>query len=158
MGVVLPKKEIDLANLTAQQIMNKIEGFYNRDPYSCDDLTEAYFLELLASYPVSMCGYNMSETLKLLVAFVYFYSEPSEDDIRQAKEYAKANNCKMSKLGFTFDELACLFDRSKGTIHEAIKQKEIEAKTILQDAQLRRQAKQQAVEELKAHNKGEVNK
>ncbi len=115
-GIILPKKETDLANLTAKQIIDKIEGFYRRVLSNWDDFSEGNFLELLASYPVSMCSYTMTEPLKLIVALLYFESKP---------ENHKINN---SWKGYSFDELAVIFDRSKATIHEAINQKELEAK------------------------------
>lgn len=136
----VPRKETDLGNLTAQQIIDKIQSFYVRygkEDGHGSDFSESDFLILLVSYPVSMCSYSMTETLKLLIALIYFSQLPSEAAIEEAKAYAKANKCKMSSLGVSFDELALVFDRSKATIHEAIKKKETEAKAILQEEKLR---------------------
>jgi hypothetical protein len=131
--IILPKKEIDLGNLTAQQIIDKIKAFYVRWENNSEDLAEAEFLQNLVSYPVSMCSYTMTENLKLLVALVYFDNKNSSDDWK----------------GFTFDYLSLVFDRSKSSIHEAVTQKEAEAKAIIQEANLKLQLVKEARDQAK---------
>jgi transposase len=77
----------------------------------------------------------MTEQLKLLVALMYFSSKsenPKEGDWE----------------GLSMDYLALIFDKSKKTIHDCIKEKEEEAKKILEEAKLRKKAKEIALKEL----------
>jgi deoxyribose-phosphate aldolase len=46
------------------------------------------------------------------------------------------------------DYLALIFDRSKSSIHQAIKDKEAEAKAIIEESKLRNKAKKIALEQL----------
>lgn len=144
-NIPLPPKE-NRDSLTAKDIMRKIDGFYER--FSVDDggedgdFAEGYFLRLLAEYPVSMCSRDMSDALKLIAALAFFESKPKPDEKDP------------SWNGYTYEYLGLVFDRSKSTIHAAINQKEAEAKRILADSVLRKEAKdialQQLVEEEKA--------
>jgi hypothetical protein len=144
-GLPIPKKETDFPNLTAQQLIEKIRAFYVRlekekhDPILNDGLAESIFLELMAYYPVSMCDYNMTESLKLTVALFYFDSKPTE------KELAVEND---PWKGYSFEDLALIFDRSKATIHQTIKQKEAEAKAIIQAASQRKEVQKIAMQQL----------
>ncbi|MGB9756484.1 MAG: hypothetical protein ACPLVJ_01720 [Candidatus Bathyarchaeales archaeon] len=136
-GVKLPPRETDVSGLTAQQIIEKIRSFWNRcksDNNQDSDIAPIDFLELLEAYPVSMCGFHMSDSLKLLAALIYFYSKPENPE----SDYE----------GLSMDYLALIFDRSKKTIHDAIREKEAEAKKILEEAKLSKEAREIALREL----------
>ena len=138
MGVKLPPLETE-DGLTAKDIMDKVRSFYMRLEKShgeiCD-YAEAYFLDLLYHYPKSLCSRNMTETLKLVMALIYFQSKPEPEDPKPLWD------------GFSYEELSVIFDCSKATVHEAIRQKEAEAKAMLEEAKLRVKAKEIALEKL----------
>jgi hypothetical protein len=139
-GTKLPPRETDVSGLTAQQIIDKIRSFWDRcrkDNSQDSDVAPIDFLELLEAYPVSMCSFHMNDTLKLLVALMYF-------DSRDKEENAIPSNWE----GYSMDYLALIFDRSKKTIHDAIKEREAEAKAILEEAKLRKKAREIALREL----------
>jgi len=136
-GIRIPPRETDVSGLTAEQIIGKIRSFWERckkDNSQDSDVAPIDFLELLEAYPVSMCSFHMTDSLKLLVALMYFDKpeNPKEGDWE----------------GLTMDYLALIFDRSKKTIHDCIKEKEQEAKKILEEAKLRKEAKEIALREL----------
>lgn len=60
--------------------------------------------------------------------------------------------------GFSYEDLSLMFDVSKATVHEAIKQKEAEAKGLLVDVQLREKAKEIALEQLIEEEKQKLKK
>ena len=137
-GIKLPPREVDVSGLTAQQIIDKIRSFWDRcrkDNSEDSDVAPIDFLELLEAYPISMCSFHMTEQLKLLVALMYFSS--------------KSENPKESGWeGLSMDYLALIFDKSKKTIHDCIKEKEEEAKKIIEEAKLRAKAREIALKEL----------
>ena len=139
-GIPLPPVETE-DGLTAKDIMDKIRSFYRRfeKPIGSADTkeyAEGYFLELLYYYPKSMCSRQMTDTLKLLMALIYFESKP------ETKEE------KLLWKGFSYEDLSLIFDCSKATVHEAIRQKEAEAKRLLEKVRLRAKAKEIALERL----------
>lgn len=158
-GVKLPEKEAFLGGLTAQQIVEKISQFHERLKHECNlqvaPFAESYFLNLIALYPVSMCSKTMSETLKLVAALFYVGSQPpkeessaaAEDDQR-LKEFFPRNKPSPIHRGYTFEDLALIFDRTKAAITEAVKQKQEEAQVMLEEAALRCQREQNALETL----------
>lgn len=136
-GIKIPPREMDVSGLTAQQIIERIRSFWERckkDSSQDSDVAPIDFLELLEAYPVSMCSFHMTEQLKLVVALIYFDSKPE--------------NPQSENEGLSMDYLALIFDRSKKTIHDAIKEKEQEAKRILEEAKLRKEARELALREL----------
>jgi len=137
-GIALPSTETE-DGLTAKEIMDKIRSFYIKFE-KCNSImyesAEGYFLELLYNYPKSMCSRNMTETQKSLMALMYFESKP-----RPEEEDPIWN-------GFSYEDLSLIFDVSKATVHEAIKQKEEEAKKLIASVQLREKAKEIALEQL----------
>ncbi|MGA2523566.1 MAG: hypothetical protein ABSF65_05365 [Candidatus Bathyarchaeia archaeon] len=152
-GIKFPPNETELGNLTAKQLLDKINAFYQR--YDIEgplgDEAESYFLQLMQAYPVSMCAYSTSEALKLTIALIYFDSKPTEE------EKSKAND---QYEGYSCEDLALIFDRSKATIHAAIEGKEDEAKAIVEEARLRilikSEARKQLIDEEKAKMKKEI--
>jgi predicted DNA-binding protein YlxM (UPF0122 family) len=139
-GIKLPPREVDVSGLTTQQIIDKIRSFWERcmkDNSQDSDVAPIDFLELLEAYPVSMCGFHMTDSLKLLVALMYFDSRDKEK-----------NTLLSDWEGLSMDYLALIFDRSKKTIHDCIKEKEQEAKKILEEAKLRVKAREVALREL----------
>jgi hypothetical protein len=163
-GVKLPEKETFLGDLTPQQIVEKINTFHerlNRETHlKVAPLAESYFLNLIALYPVSMCSRNMSETLKLVIALFYFGSQPIE--IEKEKRISNDIECKEFfpsiipnpiSNGYSQDDLALIFERSKSAIIEAIRQKQRIAKIMLEEAILRKKSKNDTLEQLKEENK-----
>jgi hypothetical protein len=151
-GIKLPPRETDVSGLTAQQIIDKIRSFWDRcrkDNSQDSDVAPIDFLELLEAYPASMCSFHMTDTLKLLVALLYFDSKPSEEEIQRQIEENKKWGVKGDVWeGFSYDYLALIFDRSKKSIYDAIKEKEQEVKKILEEAKLRKEARDIALREL----------
>jgi hypothetical protein len=135
--IPLPPIE-NVEGLTAEDIMEKIRAFYIRfEKYDgeCQDFMESYFLELLSNYPKSLCTRNMTESLKQLITIMYLASKPER---KRAGDWD----------GYSYEDLAVMFDISKATVHEAIRQKEAEVKELLEDTKLRGTAKKIALEEL----------
>ena len=163
-GVKLPEKEAYLGDLTAHQIVEKINQFHERLKHECNlqvaPFAESYFLNLIALYPVSMCGKTMSDPLKLVVALFYVGSQPtrkqsavaSEDDQR-LKEFFPRNKPSPVHRGYTFEDLALIFDRTKAAIVEAVKQKQEEAQVMIEEASLRCQKEQNVMETLTEEEK-----
>jgi len=138
-GMLSPPVETE-DGLTAEDIMDKVRSFYLRLEKNTHseiaDYAESYFLELMLNYPKSMCNRHMTETLKQLIALFYIDSKP------EAEEEEPAWN------GFSYEDLAIVFDRSKASIHEAIRQKEGEVKQFREESKLRAKVKAIALEEL----------
>lgn len=138
-GYELPPIET-VEGLEAKDIHDKILSFYRRLEKARDDTFQdcaaADFLELLRDYPQSLCSKHMSESQKLLMAILYFESKPDSKD---------KDAC---WRGFSYEELSILFDVSKATVHEAIRQKEAEVKQLLEKPKLRTKARAIALEEL----------
>lgn len=163
-GVKLPDRETSLGDLTAQQIVEKIYAFHERlkkeSHLDVAPFAESYFLNLIALYPVGMCSRNMTENLKLVAALFYFGSKPTEEDKKKVTE----EDLKLKELfpniapspvhaGYSYDDLALIFDKSKSSIIEAIKQKQEIAKIILEEAELRCESKITASERLAEEEK-----
>ena len=134
-GIPLP--EIETENgLSAKDIMDQIRSVYRKWGKKRDDYAEAEFLELLYNYPQSMCSRHMTSTLKRLIAIVYFESK------LDPKEENPLWN------GYSYEDLAIMFNKSKAAIHEAIRQKEAEIKQLLEEAKLLVKAREIALQEL----------
>ena len=134
-------RETDLKSLSAKDIIGKIDSFYEKLSKCHGDIgdeAEGYFLKLLREYPVSMCAYNMTEELKLVIALVYFSSKPKDQKPTYPDPWP----------GYSYEDLAVCFDRSKATIHEAIIQKEAEARALLASMQPRQEAKERQPQQL----------
>ncbi|MGA2682062.1 MAG: hypothetical protein ABSF44_09720 [Candidatus Bathyarchaeia archaeon] len=126
----LPAKEFDCSKITVEQLLGKIRAFYMRldTAKDADDFTESNFLQLLEAYPVSMVDYNVSESLGLIIALIYFNSK-IKDGVGDDWE------------GYTYDDLAVIFDRSKQTVYSAIKRNESKALEMLQETRLKAEAR-----------------
>ncbi len=161
-GVKLPEKETFLGDLTAQQIVEKINAFHerlNREAHlGVASFAESYFLNLIALYPVSMCKRNMTEPLKLVAALFYFGSQPSEAEKKkqtstECKELFPSITPSPAYCGYTYEDLALIFDCSRSAIAEAIRQKQKEAKVMLEEAALRYETKKAELERLTEEGK-----
>jgi len=158
-GVKLPEKESYLEDLTANQIVEKINAFHERlkkESYlPVASFAEAYFLDLIALYPVSMCSKNMSDTLKLVAALFYFGSKPAKEENQEtpqeeqtAKELFQRNKPSPVYKGYSFEDLALILDKTRPAIVEAVKHKGEEAKVMLEEANLRCGSEKAALDEL----------
>ncbi|XES78224.1 MAG: hypothetical protein ACBZ72_04955 [Candidatus Bathyarchaeia archaeon] len=168
-GVKLPEKEAVLGDLNAEQIVEKMNHFNQRlkreahlqvAPYA-----ESYFLNLIALYPVSMCSKTMTDTLKLVAALFYFGSKPPTEENKkpsheevQAKELFPRNKPSPTHEGYSYEDLALIFDKPLAAIMRAVHQKREQAKVMLEDAQLRSQSPKAAFEELTDKEKGTLAK
>lgn len=165
-GVKLPDKETCLEDLTPQQIVEKIHSFHERLKEEAHlgvaPFAESYFLNLMALYPVGMCSSNMTENLKLIAALFYFGSKPTTD-VKKTKE----EDLKIKELfpriapspvhdGYSFEDLALIFDKSKSAIIEAVKQKQEEAQIMLEEAKLRCELEKTASERLSEEEKSRL--
>jgi len=140
LGVKLPQTEDDLVNVKAEDLIGKMRSFYERlekVANADNEFAPMDFLELLTYYPVSMCSFHQTETLKLLIALFYYWDKQKESEEKE-NDYE----------GYSMDYLSLIFDRSKSSIHQAIKDKEAEAKAIIEQSKLRNKAKKIALEQL----------
>jgi hypothetical protein len=163
-GVKLPEKETCLGDLTSNQIVEKINVFHERlrreSHLQVAPFAEAYFLNLIALYPVSMCSRNMTDALKLVAALFYFGSKPekteqdstTEEDLK-AKELFPRNKPSPIYRGYSYEDLALIFERTRPTIVEAVHQKQEQAKIMLEEATLRCKSEKAAYEELTEEEK-----
>jgi len=118
----------------------------------------------------------MTDTLKQLVTIIYLDSKPEHEKIKdkieikrlerqlhtQQLDYNSRRNVedRISSLknqdywpGYSYDDLAVIFDLSKATVHESVRQKKIEIKQLLEKPNLRKEARALALEELKQEEK-----
>jgi hypothetical protein len=140
LGVKLPQTEDDLVNVKAEDLIGKMRSFYERfeKVQSADnEFAPMDFCELIAYYPASMCSFHQTETLKLLIALFYYWDKQKESE-EEENDYE----------GYSMDYLSLIFDRSKSSIHQAIKDKEAEAKAIIEEAKLRTKAKEIALQQI----------
>ena len=138
-GYDLPAIETDVSTLAKEEIFERVQDFwrrYDKITSSDDEFAPVYFVELLAKYPVSLCKRQMTDTLKLLIALFYFDSKPNPEEKEPIWN------------GYSYDNLALIFVRSKASIHDAIKEKEAKAKAILNHVQLRKKAREIALQQL----------
>jgi hypothetical protein len=158
-GVKLPEKETCLGDLTANQIVEKINIFHQRlmreSHLQVAPFAEAYFLNLIALYPLSMCSRNMTDSLKLIVALFYFGSKPQkmdpgnpEEEELKAKDLFPRNKPSPIYRGYSHEDLALIFERTRPAIVEAVHQKQEQAKIMLEEAMLRCKSEKTALEEL----------
>ncbi len=164
-GVKIPEKETFLGDLTANQIVEKINLFHQRlkreSHLEVAPFAEAYFLNLIALYPVSMCSKTMTEHLKLIAALFYFGSKPkpAEEPAKEPEEELKAkdlfprNKPSLVQRGYSYEDLALIFDRTRQAIVEAVRHKQEEAKVMLEEALLRCQSQKTALDELTEEEK-----
>jgi len=177
-GIELPEIEME-DGLTAKDIMDKIRSFYHRFEKKSDEWSEAEFLELMCNYPKSMCNRHMTETIKQVIALVYLDSKPTQEKIKDQKEIERLEkqlekhdltfeverqskemlaNLKNRNYdpGYSYEDLALIFDLSKATIHEAVRQKKREATQLLGQPNLRAEARALALDELKKEEKARI--
>ena len=163
-GVKLPEKETYFGDLTVNQIVEKINSFHERlkkeSHLPVASFAEAYFLDLIALYPVSMCSKKMSDTLKLAAALFYFGSKPAKEENEitpqeelTAKELFPRNKPSPVYKGYSFEDLALILDKTRPAIIEAIKHKSEEAKIMLEEAKLRCRSEKAALDELTEEEK-----
>ncbi len=158
-GVKLPERETFLDDLTAEQVVEKINAFHQRlrreSHLQVAPFAEAYFLNLIGLYPVSMCDKNMTDSLKLVAALFFFGSQPAKEvdaktteGDQRLKELFPRNKPSPVQQGYSLEDLALIFDRTRAAIAEAVKQKQEEAQVMLEEAALRCKSKKNALETL----------
>jgi hypothetical protein len=154
-GVKLPLPETFFGDLSAHQIAEKINQFHqrlNRESHlDIAPFAEAYFLNLIALYPVSMCSKTLSDELKLVAALFYFGSKPTKEPAQSsidAKELFPRNKPSPPHHGYSYEDLALIFDRTVPDIARAVHQKQEQAKVMLEEAQLRCNSEKTALDTL----------
>jgi hypothetical protein len=155
-GVKMPPPETFLGDLSAAQIVEKINSFHQRlsreSHLNVAPFSETYFLNLLALYPVSMCSKTMTDELKLVAALFFFGSQPqdsqevSKDDEPRLRELFPRIKPSATHKGYSVEDLGLIFDRNPIAIAEAVRQKQEEAQVILEEAALRSAPKSNAQE------------
>ncbi len=155
-GVKLPPRETLFEDLTAHQIVEKINAFHERLKREANiqvaAFAESYFLNLIALYPVSMCSKAMTDNLKLVAALFYFVSQARENNLikstdQDLKEFFPVITPGSTRTGYTVEDLALIFDRPRSSIAEAVRQKQEEAQVMLEEAVLRCQLQEQLAKE-----------
>ncbi len=155
-GVKLPPRETLFEDLTAHQIVVKINAFHERLKREANmqvaAFAESYFLNLIALYPVSMCSKTMTDDLKLVAALFYFGSQATENNLtkptdQDLKEFFPANKPSPTRTGYTVEDLALIFDRPRSVIADAVRQKQEEAQVMIEEAVLRCQRQEQLAKE-----------
>jgi len=145
-GVKLPDRESCFDDLSVEQVVEKINKFHERlrheGQLQVAPFAESYFLNLIALYPVSMCAKTMSDNLKLVAALFYFGSQPEGRNATKApeqeiKDLFPRNRPSNIHSGYTFEDLALIFDRTRNAIAEAIRQKQEQAQIMLEEATMR---------------------
>jgi hypothetical protein len=106
-----------IENITKEELWKKISGFYERWKKDEDEYKLMDFFRYLTEYPESMCKNDMTPALKELIAETYIYG------IERSLACNRIMNTK-NEPEYTFDDLSIIFDRSKASIHEAIKEYE----------------------------------
>ena len=147
-GIPMPPIETE-DGLTAKDLMDKIRGFYmklSKLSSESQEFMEGYHLELLHSYPQSMCTRHLTETAKQLITIIYFDSKPEYQPYKSEDPWP----------GYSYEDLAVMFVLSKATIHEAIRQKEAETKKLLAEVMTRGVARSIAMEELVKEEKQKI--
>ena len=171
-NISVPPIEIDASVLYGKEIHSKIRDWQQRyERYSTEmaDLDiPSDFMELVAKYPVSMCKKEMNNTIKLLIALFYFYHpigmEPFNVDMFEGEVPFNADKMVKEANEFfnkhvheiiqpSYEQLSLIFDKSKATIFTAIQEKGEEAKTLIEQGQLRRNARKLAMKEIIAEEK-----
>lgn len=133
-------------DLKAKDIMDRIRGFYKRKTAN-ENASEFFpedFLNFLYRYPESLCERTISEKLKLIIALYY---QEALDSIADVNDGWK---------GYSYEDLAILFDRSKASIFQAIHEKGDQAKQILTDKKLKTKVHDLALAELVEQEKTRI--
>jgi Putative helix-turn-helix protein, YlxM / p13 like. len=92
-------------DLTAQEIINKINDFLEGNP---NEAQATMFLVYLSKFPQSLCQRPISKALEYLIGFHYRLSGEKDQEGKQHQQ-------------LSMDELATIFRRSKASIHECVK-------------------------------------
>lgn len=127
-----PVSKEDLSTLTSQEIISKINGFLNSNP---KDEHYIVFLRYLAKYPVSICKRKVSPTLRFLIGLHYRLGQMFK------KDYGNVSPVSM-------EELAEIFNRSKATVHDCIRDTESLWKKYLEEMKKQEEIEARAEREL----------
>ena len=112
----------DFKDVSKDELVRKLKGFNSRRGDAKDEWTEIEFLDFLMKIPVSICRNEMTETLKREIAEKYLYGvEQPLTDKRHATHRYEGDE-KYFEPFYTFDDLSILFDRSKASISQAVKE------------------------------------
>jgi len=133
-----PKLLEDPSTLTGKEIIEKTRAFYAQNP---KDVNIPIFLKYLSTFPVSMCSWEVTPQLRMLIGFHYRAGIPNEEDKNKGVEAP------------SYQDLAEIFVRSKSTIADCINKTEVSYKQMLkeveQDEAILAEAQRQLIEEKK---------
>jgi hypothetical protein len=173
-NVPLPDIE-PLDGLSAEDIIKAIRSFHKRfEDAHVTEIEESCvlcdFIDLLVDYPQSMLDRYMGDKLQLICALIYEEDQNNPDQQKQYEDYcnkvdewehsgmshSEAKQLKESNKPdpcYSYDLLSLVFDRSKSTIHDAVKRKEEEVKKMLEEVWMREEARDIALKEMVAEEK-----
>lgn len=164
-GVKLPTPET-CDGIGAQAVIDKIRSYMTKAEKGYNDsyLLDGEFLELISTYPESMCSRNLGDNLQLVMALVYEDGQPTPQElieweaqkrvIREQHQFDTPTEIEKTikehepQQAFSYEHLAIMFNCSKSTVNFALKRKGVQAKAILEPIHAREQAHEQAVKEL----------
>jgi hypothetical protein len=150
LGIELPPPE-DGSTLYAHDLLNEINNFWKRYKMASPGLEYVPIdhMELLLTYPVSMCKRDLTDTLKTIIALCKFTrpiglsKHTKNPEEQRLMTYLEEHYPEPS-----YEELSLLFNRSKATIFDAINEKEVVAKNQVAQDQARREARNIASQQL----------
>ena len=149
-GYMLPPQESP-EDLTVTDIIDRIKLFMSRcsknKTYAELDLAKE-FLELLTTYPVSMCRRQSTPTIRRVMAMFYFYRIPllKSDDDKETELFRMMHE--KDHAFFSYDDLAIIFLCSKATVHTIIMAEQAEVKQLMAEDNRRAEAREIARLEL----------
>jgi hypothetical protein len=104
-----------IENVTKEELWNKIKGFYDRWQKDEDEYQISDFFKYLIENPESMCKTDMTPKLKQDIAETYIWDQ---ETCLAGKRISGTTN----EVTNTFEYLSIVYDRSKSSIHEAVKE------------------------------------
>jgi hypothetical protein len=145
-----PRLLEDPSTLTGQAIIEKTRAFYAQNP---KDVNIPIFLKYLSTFPVSMCSWEVTPLLRMIIGFHYRAGIPNEEEKNKGAEAP------------SYQDLAEIFVRSKSTIADCINKTERIYQQAIEDAkqedailaEAQRQLIAETKEALKSKGLGEVN-
>jgi hypothetical protein len=115
-----PRLLEDPSTLTGQAIIEKTRAFYAQNP---KDVNIPIFLKYLSIFPVSMCSWEVTPLLRMIIGFHYRAGIPNEEEKNKGAEAP------------SYEDLAQIFVRSKSTIADCINKTETLYLQMLKDTE-----------------------
>jgi hypothetical protein len=139
-----PRLQEDPSTLTGQAIIEKIRAFQAQNP---KEVNTQIFLKYLSVFPISMCSWEVTPLLRMIIGFHYRAGIPNEEEKNKGAEAP------------SYEDLAQIFVRSKSTIADCINKTEMLYKEVLketeQDEAILAEAQRQLIAEKKENLRGD---